>query len=238
MTADSTPLKVAIVGAGGRMGQFAAQWLERDPSMQIMDRIHSDENLERVLGQSQAQVVLDLTRAGLGAAHARTILEAGKSPVIGTSGVDPAEDGGLDRLARSKGLGGLIVPNFSLGVCLQQAFAVLASRCLASVEIVEEHHERKKDRPSATALDTAARVEAALPKDAPPVPIHSLRVQGLHSNQSVVCTGPGEVLRIVHETYDLEAFGPGISLALRHVSGAVGVQRGLQACLGSNFLDV
>ncbi len=236
MNEFTTTVDLAIVGARGRMGQFAQNWIGRDDSMRVVDAIHSDQDLAEVLTQSSAQVVLDLTRAGLGADHARIILDAGMRPVIGTSGVDPSEDEALDRMARERGLGGLIVPNFSLGVCLQQAFAVWAARSLPTVEIVEEHHRRKKDQPSATALDTAGRIEAVLPDGSGPVPIHSLRVQGLHSNQSVVCTGPGEVLRIVHETYDLEAFGPGIGLAVRHVLGSVGVQRGLQACLGPGFL--
>jgi 4-hydroxy-tetrahydrodipicolinate reductase len=231
MTTNKDYLRVAIVGARGRMGQFASQWLRQQPTMEVVDEIHSDQNLANVLSQSQAQVVLDLTRAGLGARHAHIILESGKRPVIGTSGVQPDEDAPLDRLARLRHLGGLIVPNFSLGVCIQQKLSVVAARSLGVVEIIEEHHQRKLDRPSATALDTAARIRAVQPPDAPPVPIHSLRTLGVHSNQTVICTGPGEVLRIVHETYDLEAFGPGLCLALRHVMGQVGMQRGLQTCL-------
>ncbi|MCA9002636.1 MAG: 4-hydroxy-tetrahydrodipicolinate reductase, partial [Planctomycetes bacterium] len=228
MSASQNTLRVAVVGAKGRMGRFACEWITGQDSMEVVHAIGSDQDLAGVLAQGQAQVVLDLTRAGLGAQHAKVILEAGKHAVIGTSGVDPSEDAELDRLARERGVGGLIVPNFSLGVCLQQDFALRAARLLRRVEIVEEHNLRKVDRPSATALDTADRICADRGRDGGEIPIHSLRTEGLISNQTVVCTGPGEVLRLVHETYGLEAFGPGISLALRHVVGTVGVRRGLQ----------
>ncbi len=228
----SSKLRVAIIGARGRMGRFACNWLDGQPGFEVVSEIHSDQDLAQGLASSDAQVALDLTRAGLGAEHATRILMAGMRPVIGTSGVGEESDAGLDQLARERDLGGLIVPNFSIGVCLQQALAVIAAKQLGAVEIVEEHHLRKTDKPSATALDTASRIQAVRPPGSPGVPIHSLRTLGVHSNQSVICTGPGEVLRLVHETYDLEAFGPGISLALRHVMGMTGMRRGLQHCLG------
>ncbi|MCP5023795.1 MAG: hypothetical protein GY930_18765 [bacterium] len=228
----SSNLRVAIIGARGRMGSFACKWLDGQLGLEVVSKIHSNQDLAKGLASSDAQVALDLTRAGLGAEHAAKILMAGMRPVIGTSGVGYDSDVGLDLLARERDLGGLIVPNFSIGVCLQQALAVIVAKQLGSIEIVEQHHMRKADKPSATALDTASRIQAIQPPGSPGVPIHSLRTQGVHSNQSVICTGPGEVLRLVHETYDLEAFGPGISLALRHVMGMTGMRRGLQHCLG------
>ncbi|MBL4769738.1 MAG: 4-hydroxy-tetrahydrodipicolinate reductase [Planctomycetes bacterium] len=231
MSSHQEILRVAIIGAAGRMGLFADRWLSAQANFEVVDRIYSKDDLPKVLAASQAHVALDLTRASLGARHAKLILEAGLRPVIGTSGVDSMEDEALDQLARERGLGGLIVPNFSLGVCLQQKLSLLAAQAMGVVEIVEEHHLRKVDKPSATALDTAQRIHEVLPAGSAPVPIHSIRTLGVHSNQTVICTGPGEVLRIVHETYDLEAFGPGMCLAIQHVMGQIGMSRGLQHCL-------
>ena len=60
------------------------------------------------------------------------------------------------------------------------------------------------------------------------VPIHSVRLPGLYSNQTVLLGGPGQILRLTHETYGLEAFGPGILAALGYLTQAApGVQRGI-----------
>ena len=221
-------VSVAIVGAGGRMGRFTVQLLEAEEDFGPICSVGRRDDLAAKLRAARPDVGVDFTAAGLGARHARVMLECGVRPLVGTSGVDEAADLELDRLARSLGLGGLIVPNFSLGVWLQQRLACELVRFFPEVEILEEHHAAKRDAPSGTALDTAARL-AATGRTAPrrPVPIHSLRLPGLYSNQTLVFGGPGEVLRIVHETYGLEAFAPGILAGLRYVQRALGVTRGI-----------
>ena len=76
-------------------------------------------------------------------------------PLIGTSGVTFEDDARLDAAARERGLGGLVVPNFCLGVWLMQRLALDAQRYLPALEIIEEHHASKIDAPSGTAIDTA-----------------------------------------------------------------------------------
>lgn len=226
-------IRVALIGAGGKMGRFTRELLDGVEDLQLVAALGRDDDLPDALDGSSPDVGLDFTVAGLGAAHGRLMLEHGVRPVIGTSGVQPEEDAELDALARRLGLAGLVVPNFSRGVWLQQELARLAARHYASIEIVEEHHVGKKDAPSGTAADTArqlARVRGVEPDE---VPVHSVRLEGLHSNQTVLFGGPGEVLRLTHQANSLAAFGPGILAALRHVAGAVpGVRRGIGHALG------
>jgi 4-hydroxy-tetrahydrodipicolinate reductase len=122
------------------------------------------------------------------------------------------------------------VPNFCLGIWLQQRLACEAARYFETIEVIEEHHHSKQDAPSGTAADTARRLEAVQPREGTrsSIPIHSVRLRGLYSNQTVLMGGTGEVLRLVHQTQGLEAFGPGILAALRHVAGARGVQTGIE----------
>ncbi len=221
-------VRVLVIGASGRLGSFACTLLEADSSFELVGRFGSGDDLEASLKSCEAEVGLDCTVASLGAKHGELMLRAGVRPVIGTSGVTREELAALDRLAGELELGGIVVPNFSLGVVLQQRMAELAARHLKSVEIIETHHEKKRDAPSGTALDTAQRLEPITGEN---VPIHSLRLPGVHSNQEVVFGGSGELLRLVHETYSLEAFAPGILASLRYAQRAAGVALGLGAAL-------
>lgn len=225
------PIRVAVVGAGGRMGSYALRLLETEPGYRVVARIEQGDDLGTALAQSEPEVGLDLTVAGLGLRHGLTMLEHGVRPVIGTSGISLDENRELDAAARRRGLGGLVVPNFSLGVWLMQRFCDQSVRHLERAAIIETHHEAKRDAPSGTALDTAQRMAAELGIDPGAFPIHSLRLPGPHSNQEVVFGGRGEVLRIAHETYSIECFGPGILAALRYARSAQGVGRGLGLAL-------
>lgn len=220
-------IRIALVGASGRMGRFTQQLLGDHSDLELVARIDRDDDLSQVLQAERPHVALDFTVAGVGAEHGRAMLECGVRPLLGTSGIDPTDDSLLDAEARERGLGGLVVPNFCLGIWLSQEFALRAAAFLPSVEIVEEHHQTKLDAPSGTAADTAVQLAEVRGCDPADIPIHSLRLQGLYSNQSVVFGGPGEVLRITHQNYGLEAFGPGILTALRYVAQAEGVARGI-----------
>lgn len=227
-----TPVSVAVIGARGRLGRFACECLGRDPRFELVAEFGREHHLEAVLPECGASVALDATMAGLGARHGHAILGAGLRPVIGTSGVTREEARELDRVARARGLGGLVVPNFSLGMaCLNRAALLLVrARAFASVSIVERHHERKRDAPSASARDTAELLSRAGLSG--PVPIQSVRAPGLFAHQEVLFGAPGETLTLRHDMLGPEAFEPGILAALLHASAARGVAWGLEAALG------
>ena len=226
--------RIALIGASGRMGKLAKGLIEDSTEHQLVCELSKGAELSAALKQSEAQAGIDFTVAGLGAQHGLAMLEAGVAPVIGTSGVTLQEDKLLDEAATAVGLAGLVVPNFCLGVWLQQELARRAAEFYGSVEIIEEHHACKPDAPSGTAADTARQLAALLPGEGTEVPIHSVRLEGLFSNQEVLFGGTGEVLRIRHETFGLEAFGPGILASIAYVLGASpGVRRGIGHALES-----
>jgi 4-hydroxy-tetrahydrodipicolinate reductase len=229
-------LRVAVVGPGGRMGRFACDLLERAAGFDLVARIGRGDDLGASLRAARPDVALDVTVAGRGYEHAATMIALGVRPLVGTSGVGPDETRALDEAARARGMGGLVVPNFSLGMCLLQRAAVEAARAFEHAEIVEMHHERKKDAPSGTALDTAARMRAARAdagdvsdRHGPSrdVPIHSVRLPGLYAHQVVVFGAAGETYTLRHDMSGPEGFGPGILLGLRFAAHAIGVGRGI-----------
>ena len=61
----------------------------------------------------------------------------------------------LDAFAQKSSLGGLVIPNFSIGMVLMQQAAIQASKFYNHVEIIELHHDQKADAPSGTSLKTA-----------------------------------------------------------------------------------
>jgi len=220
--------RVALLGSGGRMGRLTQELVGAADDLELVLAARSDADVPAALAECGADVGVDFTVAGLGAAHGTLMLEHGLRPLIGTSGVTPEEDTALDALARERGLGGLVVPNFCLGVWLQQELSRVAAEHMGSIEIVEEHHASKVDAPSGTAADTAAQLAQVRGVSPAEIPVHSVRLKGLYSNQSVLFGSPGEVLRIRHEVFGLEAFGPGILAGIRHVAAAPpGVRRGV-----------
>jgi 4-hydroxy-tetrahydrodipicolinate reductase len=223
-------LRIAVVGARGRLGALACEVIASAGDLELVARLSSRDRLEEELPRSGARVVLECTRAGLGYEHARRILELGLRPVVGTSGVGIEETRALDQLARARGLGGLVVPNFSLGMWLLQRAAEEAVRHFPQCEIVELHHEKKLDAPSGTALDTAERLRAQR-ADAKAPPIHSVRLPGLYAHQLVIFGSAGESYTLRHDMSGPAAFGPGILAALRYAATAQGVARGLDAAL-------
>lgn len=231
------PTRVAVVGANGRMGQLACNWIINAPDLELVVRITRGDDLGTSLASSQSDVALDLTVAGLGAIHARTILEGGVRAVIGTSGLRQGELQELQVLAEQTQRGCLVVPNFCLGITIQQICARLALRfCPASgrdpaqVSILEEHHPQKIDSPSGTSLWTAALLEA---DGAGPVSIESERRQGVLANQTVTFAWGHETLDLAHRVTNREGFGPGILLALQHVQTLEGLEVGLESAFGA-----
>lgn len=222
-------LPVAVVGARGRLGALACEAISAAQDLELVARLDSQDPLEERLRSSGARVVLECTRAGLGYEHARRILALGLRPVVGTSGVSPEETRALDEQARALGLGGLVVPNFSIGMSLLQRAAEEAARHFPQCEIVEMHHEKKLDAPSGTALDTAQRLGA----HGRTPPIHSVRLPGLYAHQLVIFGAAGESYTLRHDMAGPAAFGPGILCCLRYAASALGVARGLDAALGS-----
>ncbi|MGM3125370.1 4-hydroxy-tetrahydrodipicolinate reductase, partial [Bacillus cereus group sp. BC257] len=84
--------------------------------------------------------------------NTRFALENGFAPVVGTTGFTTEEIEGLTALSVEKKLGGLIAPNFAIGAILLMQFAAQAAKYFPNLEIIELHHDKKKDAPSGTAV--------------------------------------------------------------------------------------
>ncbi len=191
-------MKVALFGAGGKVGSVLAPALE-GAGHEVVDA--------RAAGPEGCDAAVDFTRPDAVVANAERCLAAGVPLVIGTSGFDTDA---VAAAAEAAGVPCFFAPNFAQGAVLMMRFAEEAARVLRRAEIIELHNEAKRDAPSGTAKATAARmgIDPA---------IHSVRLPGLVAHQEVIFGGPGETLTIRHDTISREAFVPGVLLALEKV---------------------
>jgi 4-hydroxy-tetrahydrodipicolinate reductase len=236
---------VAVVGATGRMGALAVRLIEASADLHLHAALGSSDPLDGISG---ADVVLDFTVPAVSPDIVSAALDRDIPVLVGTSGWNADRIRSLEtRVASRPELGVVIVPNFALGSVLATRFAAMAAPYFDSIEIIEAHHAGKVDSPSGTAIRTAeligqARTEAG-PVAAPhadqrargqqvaSVPIHSLRMNGILAEQTVVFGGTGEVLRIAHETLGDSSYEAGILLGLRATPRARGVIVGLENLL-------
>ncbi|MEU2183281.1 4-hydroxy-tetrahydrodipicolinate reductase [Streptomyces thermolilacinus] len=246
-------LRVAVLGAKGRIGSEAVRAVEAADDLELVAALGRGDSLDALTG-SGAQVVVELTTPDSVMDNLDFCVRHGIHAVVGTTGWTD------ERLARLKGwleaspeTGVLIAPNFSIGAVLTMRFAQLAAPYFESVEVVELHHPNKVDAPSGTATRTAqliaaARAEAgcapqpdatataldgARGANVDGVPVHAVRLRGLLAHQEVLLGGEGETLTVRHDSLHHSSFMPGILLGCRRVVSAPGLTFGLE-----HFLDL
>jgi 4-hydroxy-tetrahydrodipicolinate reductase len=229
-------LRVAVAGALGRMGRVACKALQ-DASDVIYvgglarSRVPADEIVDTLdqLFERKPDVLLDLTTHPSSVIISMQAIVHGVRPVIGATGWNENEIAVLDASARERGIGALLVPNFSIGALLMMNFAQAAARYFPSVEIIELHHDQKRDAPSGTSQLTAERVSAG--GGPATVPIHSVRMRGLLAHQEVLFGNDGEVLTIRHDALSRDSFVPGMLAAVKAVMDVRGLKVGLDSVI-------
>jgi 4-hydroxy-tetrahydrodipicolinate reductase len=205
----AAPLRVGVAGAAGKVGRAICEAVEVAPDLVLAGRADPalDTELSSILGD--CDVVVDFTRPDAALDNAMACVQAGVHVVIGTTGFDPAP---LAELSPRPPGNAFVAPNFAIGAVLMMQFAVEASKLMAKAEIIELHHDAKRDAPSGTAKRTAELMEGD-------VPIHSVRLPGLVAHQEVILGDVGQTLTIRHDSTDRASFVPGVLLAVRRVAG-------------------
>jgi 4-hydroxy-tetrahydrodipicolinate reductase len=240
-------VRVGVAGALGRLGRIACTAIEAADDLRLSAAFarHAGEPVARASKEAAAasdgvvtdddlgaffarglDVVVDCTVQPVSVDVARGAVGAGIPVVIGASGWSDGDLAALATLCEEKRVPAMWVPNFSLGAVLMMRFAAQAARVMPRAEIVELHHDAKRDAPSGTAKLTARRIEEA---GAPPPPVHSVRLPGLLAHQETIFGGTGETLTLRHDSLSRESFGPGIVAAVRAVRSQRGLVIGLDA---------
>jgi 4-hydroxy-tetrahydrodipicolinate reductase len=211
----SNPIKVVVSGAAGRMGETVCGAVEGADDMELAARADPalDALVEEALGG--ADVLVDFTTPEAAPENVRQAIEAGVHAVVGSTGFD------LDELRSTvESADGdarcFVAPNFAIGAVLMMELSAQVAPHMPECEIVELHHDRKKDAPSGTASRTAQLIRDA--GGNVHEPIHSVRLPGLVAHQEAIFGGEGQTLTIRHDSTDRSSFMPGVLLAVRRVS--------------------
>lgn len=225
-------IKILVNGANGKMGQIAVAALRNDNHFELVAEGTRHDDLAEIIKKSAAQIVLDFTIADYAYQNCKTIIAAGVHPVIGTTGFLPEQIKELQAECKHKKLGGIIAPNFSLSVILLMRFAQEAAKYFPHAEIIELHHDKKREAPSGTAVKTAQLIAAvrenikiddkeiyqgARGAKVDSVPVHSVRLPGLMAHEEILFGADGELLTLRYDTFNRSAYIPGILLACEKI---------------------
>ena len=242
---NNSSIKIIINGAFGKMGRMACEALKQDPLFNVIGELGRETDMTRFLQTHEADVVLDLTQADCVFANCNIYLNHSVRFVIGTSGLQASQINDITSICQTKKIGGVIVPNFSIGSVLATHFATLAAKWFDAVDITEMHHQHKLDSPSGTAIHTAHAIHAVksswpqMKSDPQPgrehyvnnIPIHSIRMPGILAIQNTMFGQPGETLSIHHQIIDRQAYMPGLKLACKNVCQLSYLQLGIEPWL-------
>ena len=233
-------MKVAILGAAGRMGRMLMKLAEADANLEVVAKVDVVDGYDTTW-PAGTEAVVDFSFHTAVAPNVEKAAAEGVAYVIGTTGLTAEEQSRVDACIGKIPL--VQAANYSLGVNLllalvRQAAAVLGPQY--DIEVVEMHHKHKKDAPSGTALmlanaaaegravkldDVACYGRRGLVGERPEgeIALHALRGGSVVGDHTVMFAGDLERVEITHKAQSREAFAAG---ALRAALWAVGRKPG------------
>jgi len=228
-------VRVAISGAGGRMGRALLEAVAASGDTTLAGSFDVGGDVRAAL--SAADVLIDFTRPEGTLEHLQACLDAKRAIVIGTTGFDPAQLARIREAAREIAI--VMAPNMSVGVNVALRLVEMASRSLGpeyDVEVFEIHHKMKVDAPSGTALklgEVAAKARGATLESNGVFARHGVtgeRKEGsvgfsaarggdIVGDHTVFFAGPGERIEITHRSSSRATYAQGALRAARFLAG-------------------
>ncbi len=215
----SDKLKLIVSGANGRMGSLILELANKSADFTIFGLAEKDKPLaENIRG---SEVIIDFSIKEAATDNALLAAEYKVPLVIGTTGLSAPEESTI--IKASQYIPIVYAPNMSVGVNLlwklaSQATKVLADSC--EIEIIEEHHVHKKDKPSGTAKKLLEVVGAQLSQEQQ----NKIKVQAIRHGETVgdhliSFAGEDEILEIKHRALDRKIFAQGALRAAKWIVG-------------------
>ncbi len=235
-------IKVAFIGLG-KMGAAAAQVAAEDPEIRIVAGvelnggkaaypIYTPDKISEAI--RDAEVVVDFTNAHAASESVPKIIADGKKLVIGTTGFTPEQMKKIEDAVKEKDAVALLAPNFSVGVNLFFKFAGEMAAKLRDydVEVIEWHHNQKKDAPSGTAVKVAKVIQEAraqndefvygrngmMPRKRNEIGVHAVRAGDIVGMHSIWFVGNSEEIELRHSAHSRDAFARGCVKAIKWIA--------------------
>lgn len=247
-------IKVAVCGSNGKMGKEVVNAVNNDEKTMLtasIDIIGAEfKTIEDANKNAEIDVLVDFTQPKSIYENALYCLNNKINVVIGTTGLTDEQINELNLLSEKNKVGCLIAPNFSTGAVLMMEFAQKAAKYFDNAEIIEYHHNQKKDAPSGTAVKTA-KMMAEVSKSfvsgnceevetikgsrggvsCSDIHIHSVRMPGYMASQEVLFGSNGQVLSIRHDSVDRKCYMNGVLLAVKYIANKPEFVYGLENIL-------
>jgi len=248
-------INVAVLGASGRMGSLIVENITRSADMQLVAAfstgnfgkdagefahvgslgvpISDVKELESILKKTQSDVLIDFTVAGATALNAPIAARCGVNLIIGTTGLTPEQHTVIEKSILENQVMAVISPNFSIGVNIFFKIVSEAAKYLVDydIEIIEAHHNQKKDAPSGTALRAANVIsenfggkdyiygrEGVAPRGKE-ISIHAIRAGDITGDHTVLFAGNSESIEIRHMAHSRQILAKGAVRAAEWVCG-------------------
>ncbi|MDH7508111.1 MAG: 4-hydroxy-tetrahydrodipicolinate reductase [Methanomassiliicoccales archaeon] len=241
-------IRVVVGGATGKMGSAICRLLTKQKDMELHGAVVSrgggnvgkrieggvvalgDDQLDKAL--EGADVYVDVTTPAAAEKNLIRVPPLGVNIVVGTTGISSDTMAKFAASVRRHGVSAVVTPNFSIGV---NAFWKLCGEMAAvlkdyDVEIIEFHHNQKKDAPSGTAMKAAEIIGEKIGinkfvkgRDGitgvrnKEIGIHSLRGGDVVGEHTVVFAGNRERLELTHRAHSRDAFAEGALAAIRWI---------------------
>jgi 4-hydroxy-tetrahydrodipicolinate reductase len=235
-------VKIAIAGAGGRMGRtlIEAVLADRELELAVALEVAGSEAVGSEIGRTKvtsdagmvalADVLIDFTRPEGTLAH----LKHARAMVIGTTGFSDAQKKSIADAAKRIPL--VMAANFAVGVNAVYKLAETAARILGDgydVEIIEAHHRHKVDAPSGTALKLGEVVASALKtndfvhgrhgdtgvRPAKQIGFHAIRGGDIVGEHTVIFAGAGERVEVTVRSQSRMTYALGALRAAKWLKG-------------------
>lgn len=231
-------MKIAIVGAAGRMGKMLCT-LAEGTDLEVVSKVDVAEGYDKAWSDD-VEGVIDFSYHTAVPAAVEKAAAKGIAYVIGTTGLTADEQKSVD--AAAKTIPVVQSGNYSLGVNLLLELVRKTAQVLGpeyDIEVTEMHHKHKKDAPSGTALMLARAAAQGRGKmedgggfeftygrhgdigERPvgEIAIHALRGGSVVGDHTVMFAGEVERVELTHKAQGREAFAAGALKALEWAAG-------------------
>lgn len=231
MTHHPSSLKIALIGAEGKLGKEIARSIEKSTFFELKE---SYSRINPFHSETKADLIIDVSSAQAMKRHLEIAISCNLPIVIGTTG---HEEEDLLKKAAEK-IPVFYSSNFSLSMTLFQKMTFMLSKALMSIEkitIKETHHTQKKDQPSGSSKMLAKTIQSA--RKELPITIESFRVDHVIGTHDLTFFTPKETIELIHTATQRSIFAEGALLAAKFLYQKPKGFYGMQDLLPPNLLE-
>lgn len=263
--------RIGICGAAGRMGKVILEVCKDTPDVSIgaaiehsacpvlgldagenagIGRLNVDITADISAAAPDFDVMIDFTQADAAIKNVEICRQAGKNMVIGTTGLDSGQQAIIEEASGNIAI--VFTPNMSIGVNLMFKLVELAAGIIGDstdIEIIEAHHNQKKDAPSGTALRLGEIIAGVLDRELADCAVYgragitgirnpktigfeTIRAGDIVGEHTVMFAAAGERVEITHKASNRRTFASGAVLAARWLSARKNGLYDMQDVLG------